>query len=60
MGYLRWSHRKDDLGKIYIYIFLGKNEHSKKEIASLTKIMTFLVTIQMIEKLKIDPKKTFI
>jgi D-alanyl-D-alanine carboxypeptidase len=40
--------------------FQGKNEHSKKEIASLTKIMTAYVTLQMIEKLKIDPKKTYL
>ncbi|CAK58030.1 unnamed protein product (macronuclear) [Paramecium tetraurelia] len=33
----------------------GKNEHSNREIASITKSMTAYVTIKICEQLKIDP-----
>jgi D-alanyl-D-alanine carboxypeptidase len=38
----------------------GKNEHNRKEIASLTKVMTCYLAIQLLEKLRIDPFETFV
>jgi len=38
----------------------GKNEHSNREIASITKAMTAYVTFKLIDILKIDPKTTYL
>ena len=40
-------------------ILYGKAENVKREIASLTKIMTFYSAISIIEKFEIDSKKVF-
>lgn len=36
----------------------GKNEHSKREIASITKTMTSYIALTLLEKLEIDPYST--
>lgn len=33
----------------------GKNEHSSREVASITKMMTAYVVLRLIEQLKLDP-----
>lgn len=38
----------------------GKNEHNRKEIASLTKIMSCYITILLLDKLRIDPAQTYV
>lgn len=34
---------------------MGKNEHKRKEVASLTKMMTLWVVINIIKKYNINP-----
>ena len=41
-------------------ILFGKCENDRREIASLTKIMTSFVVIQIIRKIKLNPKKTLL
>jgi D-alanyl-D-alanine carboxypeptidase len=38
----------------------GRNEHTRKEIASLTKIMTCYVSLMIVEKLEIDMSMTYV
>lgn len=40
--------------------FFGKRENVQREVASLTKIMTFYTSLNLIKELKIDPKTTYI
>ena len=39
-------------------ILFGKAENERKEIASMTKIMTCFIVIQICRKLKLNPEKT--
>ena len=39
-------------------ILFGKGENERREIASLTKIMTMFVVIQIIRKIRLDASKT--
>ncbi len=41
-------------------ILFGKCENDRREIASLTKIMTAFVVIQIIRKIKLNAKKTLL
>lgn len=41
-------------------ILFGKCENDRREIASITKIMTCFVVIQIIRKIKLDPQKTLL
>ena len=41
-------------------ILFGKAENDRKEIASMTKIMTCFLVIQICRKLKLNPEKTCI
>lgn len=62
MGDIRCKQWKIDLGNIsnLNLIEQGKNEHAKKEIASITKVMTIYLTLNLIEKLEIDITKTYV
>jgi D-alanyl-D-alanine carboxypeptidase len=40
-------------------IIAGKNENEKREVASLTKVMTAHIVCNLISQMKIDPKHTF-
>jgi D-alanyl-D-alanine carboxypeptidase (penicillin-binding protein 5/6) len=41
-------------------VIFGRNENVKREIASLTKIMTAFVTLQIIRQIKLNPEKTLL
>jgi D-alanyl-D-alanine carboxypeptidase (penicillin-binding protein 5/6) len=41
-------------------VLFGKCENDKREVASLTKIMTSFVIIQIIRKIKLNAKKTLL
>jgi D-alanyl-D-alanine carboxypeptidase len=41
-------------------ILFGKCENDRREIASLTKIMTAFVVVQIIRKIKLNSKKTLL
>lgn len=41
-------------------ILFGKCENDRREIASLTKMMTSFVVIQIVKKIKLNPKKTML
>ena len=40
-------------------VLWGKLENEVREMASLTKMMTFLVTLQFLDRLELDQKKIF-
>ena len=41
-------------------LIFGKQENVKREIASLTKMMTCYVSVVLIKRFKLDPKKFLI
>jgi D-alanyl-D-alanine carboxypeptidase len=51
-----WIMMNQDTGEV----LFAKNEKEKRQIASLTKIMTLTVILDLIEKYKIDARNTYV